>query len=163
MRRAGAQLVEHHLQPRQRTHARDQRDFVDRLGEKIVGAGFKAAHPVRRLVERRHHHDRQMHRCGIGLEAAADLETVHARHHDVEQNDVAAAVAAELQRLRAVGRGDRRRNIPPESRASSSLRLGSEIVDDEDARGHLRRPSYLSARKEFTVSRNFATEIGFER
>ena len=36
--RAHAQFVGHHLQPGQRTHARDQRDVGDRLGEEIVGA-----------------------------------------------------------------------------------------------------------------------------
>ena len=40
--RAHAQLVGHHLQPRERTHARDQRHVGDRLGEKIVGARFQA-------------------------------------------------------------------------------------------------------------------------
>ena len=92
-RDAGPQFVEHHLQPRQRAHAGDQRDFVDGLRQEVVGAGVEAAHAVGRLVERRHHHDRQMHRRGVGLEASADFESVHARHHDVEQHDVAAPFA----------------------------------------------------------------------
>ncbi len=61
--RAHAQLVGHHLQPRQRAHARNQHDVGNRLGEKIVGAGLKPAHPVGRIVERRdHHHRNEMRR-----------------------------------------------------------------------------------------------------
>ena len=40
----------------------------------------------------------------IGLEPAAHLEAVHARHHHVEQHDVAFAALADGDRVRPVGR-----------------------------------------------------------
>ena len=67
-----------------------RRDVVDRLGEEIVGAGLEPLHLVRRLVERRDHDHRHVHGPGRALDAAADLEAVHARHHDVEQHHVDA-------------------------------------------------------------------------
>ena len=60
--RAHAQFVGHHFQPRQRAHARDQRNIGHRLGEEIVGAGFQPAHAVGRLVERGDHHHRDVMR-----------------------------------------------------------------------------------------------------
>ena len=93
--RALAQFVDQRLQPRQRAHARDQRQIVDRLGEKFVGAGFQPAHAVGRLVERRHHHHRDM--AGLGcLQPPADLEAVDVRHHDVEQNQVALGALPQI-------------------------------------------------------------------
>ncbi len=44
---ATAQLVGHHLQPRQRAHAGEISAIVgDRLGQKIVGAGLEARSAV---------------------------------------------------------------------------------------------------------------------
>jgi hypothetical protein len=53
--RAHAQLVGHHLEPHQRADPGDQHEVGRRLGEKIVGAGVEATHPVARLVERGDH------------------------------------------------------------------------------------------------------------
>ena len=58
-------------------------------------------HAVGRLVERGHHHDRNMVGRRVGLEPAADLEAVHVRHHHVEQHDVAFGALADRQRLGA--------------------------------------------------------------
>ena len=87
-RLAHAQFVGHHLQAHKAAHAREQRGIVHRLGEKIVGARVQAGDAVGRLVQRGHHHHRHMGGLGIGLDAAADFEAVHARHHHVEQNDI---------------------------------------------------------------------------
>ena len=94
-----AQFVGDHFEPRQRAHARDQRQFGDRLGQKIVGARFEAAHAVGRLVERGHHDDRNVVRRRIGLEPPAHFEAVHVGHHDVEQDEVAFGALADRQRL----------------------------------------------------------------
>ncbi len=130
-----AQFVDHHLEPGQRTDARDQRDLVDRLGEEIVGAGFQPAHAVRRLVERGDHDDRQVRGRELALQPAADLEAVHARHHDVEQDDVAQPLLADRDRVRAVGRGEDVEIFRGEARLEQ-LDVGKDVVDDEDARGH---------------------------
>ena len=110
---AHAQLVGHHLQPRQRTHPRDQHDVGHRFGQEIVGAGLKAAHAVGRAVQRRHHDHRNEMRRRIGLQPAANLKTVDVGHHHVEQDDVAFGAGADLQRLGAVGRGAAHRNTRP--------------------------------------------------
>ena len=92
---AGAQLVGHRLETHQAPHAREQRGVVDGLGQEIVGAGIEPLHAVARLVERRHHDDRNMSGHGRVLEPPAHLEAVHAGHHHVEQDDVAQALLAE--------------------------------------------------------------------
>ncbi len=92
--RAHAQFVGDHLQARQRADARNQRHVSDRLGEEIVGAGFQAAHTVGRLIERGDHDHGNVMRRRIGLQPPADLEPVHVRHHDVEQDDIALSALA---------------------------------------------------------------------
>ena len=96
---AHTQLVGHHLEPRQRADTRDQNDVGDRLGEEIVSTGLKTAHAVGRAVERGDHDNGNEVRRWICFQAAADLKTVHVRHHDVEQHDVALAAPADLERF----------------------------------------------------------------
>ncbi len=50
--RRGAQFIDRKLEPSERANAGDQRDFVDRLGQEIVSAGFETAHAIGRPVER---------------------------------------------------------------------------------------------------------------
>ena len=132
---AHAQLVGHHLQPRQRTHARDQHDVGDRLGQEIVGAGFQAAHAVGRAVERGHHHHGNEMRRRIGFQPAANLKAVHVGHHDVEQDDVAFGARADLQRLGAVAGGQHVKIFRRQARFQQ-LYVGGNIVDDQNTRRH---------------------------
>ena len=83
-----APFLHHPPQPHQRAHAGEERDVVDRLGQEIVGAGLEAAQPVGDVRQRRHHDDRNVGGARVGLQPAAYLEPVHARHHHVEQDDV---------------------------------------------------------------------------
>ena len=138
--RAHAQLVGHQFEARKRTHARDQRHVGDRLGEEIVGPGLEAAHPIGRLVERGDHHHRDVVRRQPGLEAAADLEAVHVRHHHVEQHDVALRALADRERLRAAHGGEDVEIFGGEPRLQQ-LDVGRHVVDDENAGGH--RPRLL--------------------
>ncbi len=132
---AHAQLVGHHLQTCQRTDPRDQHHVRYRFGQEIVGAGLEPAHAVGRAVQRRHHHHRNEMGCRVGLQPAADLKTVHVRHHDVEQDDVALGTRADIQRLRAVGR---RHDVEIFRRQPrfQQLDVGGDIVDDQNTRGH---------------------------
>ena len=43
---------------------------------------------------------------GVGLDRLGELEAVHARHLDVEQDDVGRLLVQQLQRVDAVLRGD---------------------------------------------------------
>lgn len=81
-------LVHHHLEAHQRAGAREQRQIVHRLGEEIVGTAFQRLDPVGDLGKRRHHDHRNVRGVRIGLDPAADVEAIHLRHHDVEQDDV---------------------------------------------------------------------------
>ena len=105
-RLAHAQFVGHQLQAYQAAHAGEQRRIVHRLGKEIVGARIEPGDAVAGLVQRGHHHHRDMGRLGIALDAAGDFKTVHARHHHVEQNDVGVALFHFGERFNAVERGD---------------------------------------------------------
>ena len=103
---AQLQLVQHHFQPQQRAEAGEQRLVLDRLGEEIIGAGLEPAHPVLLLAQGGDHDDRNMGGLGRLPEPTADLEAVHARHHDVEQHDVGALGLHLVERFLAALGGD---------------------------------------------------------
>ncbi|MET4846215.1 hypothetical protein ABIF62_006710 [Bradyrhizobium japonicum] len=157
---AHAQLVGHHLQPRQRAHARDQHDVGDRLGEEIVGAGFQPAIAVGGAVERGDHHDGNVVRRRIGLETAADFKAVHVGHHHVEQDDVAFGAAGQRQRLGAV-RGGHHVEIFGGQASFEEFDVGGNVIDNQDTRGHFELTSYPIKRR--TVSMNLPTEIGLDK
>ena len=138
-RGAQPELVGQHLQPHQAPHPRHQLQVVDRLGQEIVGAGFKPADAVRHVIERGNHHDRDMRGRRIALQPPADLETVHVGHHHVEQHDVDLAVLAGLQRVGAVA-GGQHLEIFGEQPDLEQLHIGRNVVDDEDACGHQASP-----------------------
>jgi len=128
-------LVGEHLEPRQIFHARDQRDIVDRLGEKIVGTRLKSLHAVRRLVERVDDDHGNMLRARIRLQPAADLEAVHARHHHIEQDYVGPLPRTDMQRFRTVPCGAHFEILGRQPRFEQ-LHIGFDVVDDEYACGH---------------------------
>jgi hypothetical protein len=108
-----------------------------RLGEKIVGARFQPSHPVGGLVERRHHHHRDMMRARARFEPAADSRSVRFRHH-VEQHDLAFGALADRERLvplMAVSTS----KYSADRRASGASR-GGNVVNDKDTGGHQNSP-----------------------
>ncbi len=105
------------------------------LVRKVVGARLQPAHAVGGLVERGHHDHRQMERFGIALEPAADLEPVHARHHHVQQYEVAFAAFADFQRLLAVGGGDHVEIFRRQPRFEQ-LEVRNDVVNHQNAGGH---------------------------
>jgi hypothetical protein len=132
---AQAPFVHHHLQADERTHAGKQRQFVDRLGEEIVGAGLEAAHAVLGLGQGRHHDDGNVHGPRIRLQALADLEAVHAGHHDVQQDDVGRIGGDRVKRSRAaVGRHDV--EVLGRKLGFQQPDVRRDIVDNQDARRH---------------------------
>ena len=74
---------------------------VDRLDDEVDGAEFEATCLVAGVVMRRDEDDGNVTRQRVGLELAANLEAIHARHHDVEQDQVGPVLAADLQGLGA--------------------------------------------------------------
>ena len=137
MRRLGAQaqFVAQSLEAQEAFHARDELQVVDRLGEEIVGASFQAAHTVGRLVERSHHDDRDMHGLGIGFQPLTDLEAIHARHHDVEKDEVDLGASAEIETGKTVG-GCEHVEIFGQQAGFEQLYVGGNVVDDQNASCH---------------------------
>ncbi len=154
---AHQQFVGHHFQPHERAHAREQSRVVDRLGEEIVGAGVETCDAVGRLVERRHHDDGHVRGFGIRLDAAADFEAVHARHHHVEEHDIGRLGGDAFERLFATVCGDDLEILGRQLRLEQ-LDVGEYVVNDENARCH----DPLQPRKRRTVSMKLTTEMGLE-
>jgi len=161
-------FVVEHLQPRQVFDAGDERDVVDGLGQKVIGAALEPLDLVGRLVERRHHDDRDMMGLGRRLDAAAGLEPVHARHHHVEKHDIDPFARQNIERfLAAVGR--QHFEILRLKPRFEQLHVGQDVIDDENSGGHIyclalrtKRQTLARPAKRWTVSRKVITEIGFE-
>ena len=106
-------------------------DQVERLADEILGAGLQRAQLVAGLGG--DHEDRKVAVGIVGLEAFHHLESVHAGHLQVEQDQVVAVLA--MQRadlLRIHGRGD----AGVAGLAQHLLEqadIGLLIVDDQDA------------------------------
>ena len=102
---AGAQhlrLASGALKPaKDRTDARLQLARAKGLGDIIIGTKLQAQHGVG-LLDARCQHD---HGCtGRSTVRFEKPDPVHARHHDVEDDQVRAHARGYLQRLDAVGR-----------------------------------------------------------
>ena len=83
------------------------------------------------LVERGDDHHRNEMRRRIGLQAAADLEAVHVRHHHVEQHDIAFAFAQIVQRLGAVRSRSCDIEILGRQPRFEQLHVGGNVVDNQ--------------------------------
>jgi hypothetical protein len=64
-----------------------------------------------------------------------DLESVHSRHHDVEEHDVDRLAGADVERLLSVGSGNHI-EILGEQPGLEQFQVGGDIVDDQNAGGH---------------------------
>jgi hypothetical protein len=70
------------------TGALDQQHPVPRLDEEIGGAGVVGGSHRLIAFEAGQHHHRQPRQRGVAADGAAHRESVGARHHGVDQNDV---------------------------------------------------------------------------
>ncbi len=105
----------------------------------VVGAGLKAPQPVGGLVERGDDDDGKLSGLRVLLQPPADLEPVHARHHDVEQHEIAEPARADGERLFAV-RGRHDLEIFGVEHRLEQLDVRRLVVDHEDAGGHQASP-----------------------
>jgi hypothetical protein len=119
----------------QAAHARKEGGIVDRFGEKVVGAGLEARDAIARLVESGDHDYGHMGGLGIVLDAPADLETVHARHHDVQKHDVWLVILDLGKSLQPAESGHDIEIFCGEL-GFEQLDVRKYVVDDEDPRGH---------------------------
>ena len=100
--KGGLKLVILLLDAEHAANARAQLDPADRLGKELVGAGLQPSHQVLLGVERGHENDRNGAEALVGLQPLADLEPVHARHHDVLQDQIRCEIGHLAQCLLAV-------------------------------------------------------------
>ena len=98
------QIVGETLQPHQRTDARVQLLGIDRLVEKVVGAGVEARQARLAFLLTADQHDGRQARLRIPLELGAHIETRDPRHHDVEQHEIGTLRLDDFERVAAVGR-----------------------------------------------------------
>ncbi len=134
-RLAHAKFVGHHLEADKAAHAREQRRIVDGFGQKIVGTRLETGDAVAGLVQSSDHHDGNMGGLGIGLDAAADFETVHAGHHYVQQHDIGDGLFHPGQAFQAVKRSDDFEIFRRQLRFQK-LYVGQDIVDDKNPGRH---------------------------
>jgi hypothetical protein len=105
--------------------------LVHGLGQEVIGTGLKALQAVGRLIQRRHHDDRQMRRLRRALEVLAHLETVHTRHHYIEQHDIAIAPFADRDGIRAIC-GSADVEILSRQPHFQKLDVRKQVINDQD-------------------------------
>ena len=113
-------------------HPRHYFARAERFDDIVVGAQLDADHPVDLLVAAGKEQDR---RVALAAQAAAHLQPVHARHGDVEDDEVGVVRRNLRQRRLSVARLDRRH-------ACFSQREGEQlpdvrvVIDDQDGARH---------------------------
>ncbi len=102
----------------------------ERLGQVVVRAQLQAEHPVEFGRLGGEHQDRR--RAALGAQRLADLQPVHARHHQVEHQQVGRRFELARQRLRAVANGRHlvagRAQVHHQQLADVGLVFGNEDV-----------------------------------
>ena len=98
----GAQIVYAH----ERRYASSELLAADRLGQEIVRAMIERPDLFLRRSESRQHHDRHPAALGRRLDPRAGLETVHSRHHHVEQDQGGGVLFEQLDRLETISADD---------------------------------------------------------
>ncbi len=76
----------------------------------------------------------------IGLQPLANIETVYAGHHDVEQDEIDLGAVADGERLQAVLRRQHVEIFGQQPRFEK-LHIRGNIVNHQDTRGHQSFPA----------------------
>lgn len=133
-------------------NSQPQQFGIHRLGDVIGDAEPDSACLVRRLGQRGDKDDRNPGRSRIGLQLAEHRIAVHARHFDVEQNQVGLVLPSrELERLLSARGGDNRIAVAQD--VHERMQILVRVIDDEDARafagdvGHDRLPQAVDCRR----------------
>ena len=71
-----------------RSHARQQRPVLERLGQIVVAAGVQSLDDISRIGFRGDKDDRNRPQRNVLLEHAHDADAIELRHHDVEQDQI---------------------------------------------------------------------------
>ena len=111
--------------------ARLDLDQIERLADEILGAGLQRAQLVAGL--RGEHDDRQIAVGVVRLQAFHHLEAVHARHLQVEQDQVVAVLAMQRADLVRIHRRGHARVAGLAQQLLEQADVGLLVVDDQDA------------------------------
>ena len=144
------------LEPQQIPHPNRELGTVDRLAQKLLGAGLEAAHPGVAIVERSDHDHGNVLGGGVRLDGFGQLVAVHPGHHDVEQDQVGRLALHHDERLFSAARGHQEKAFRAEHRLQQ-LAVVPLVVDDQHARlvvGNRRAPSHPWANRAAMVARN---------
>ncbi len=106
---------------------------VHRLGDVVVGTQLDRLGNAILLVDGRHHDHGQDRGAAVRPDQAQDLEPAHARHHDVEKDDVELVLIDQAQGCRAIFGHDCIVSAACQAACQHGA-IGLEVVDDQDAR-----------------------------
>src|SRR6185436_5256671 len=162
--RWGAGLLAEGAAAEEHAHARHQLAHREGLAEVVVGTELEAEHAVELLVLGGEEDDRQ--RLRDAADAATELEAVHARHEDVEDDEVGELLAEGVPgRLAVLPGGDLVAFAP--QRQADGLTDALFVVDDGDAAaashwvGNLpRRGGETHGRPQFEVANGVGSAAG---
>ena len=121
--------------PQHRANARGELARIERFSEIVVGAEFEADDPVDILLEGGEEDDGEF-RPAI-LEVAADIETRAVGEHDVEDDEIDAAVGEFLLAAPAVGRQRAAKALAFEIFAEKPADFGIVVDDENKRKSHL--------------------------
>ena len=155
------QLIPQALDPQQRADTGEQLGLMDGLGQEVVGPGVEAFHALLAGIERGHHHDRQHGGGRVLADRATHVVAAHARHHDVEQDEVRRVALDHAERLGAGGGGERGVAARGED-VGQQLDVAGRVVDDEDARRVVHAPLARRSSASRTAARKGRTLMGLD-
>ena len=108
-------------------------DQIERLADEILRAGLQRAQLVTRLG--REHDDREVAVGIVRLEALHHLESIHAGHLQIEQDQVVGVPAMQRADLLRIHRRGHAGVAGLAQQLLEQADIGLLIVDDQDARG----------------------------
>ena len=131
-RRCGARPAKHG------PHSGHELARVEGLGEIVVGAELEPDHFVHVFALGRQHDDGQARQIGSGADPSADLEAVHAREHEVEEDELGPALGERGETPGAV-RGHRHVDIVLAEIFRHEGAQAGVVVDEQrgDSVGHV--------------------------
>jgi hypothetical protein len=105
--------------------------LIEGLGDIVDTAGLESAQLLLGLTQGRQEYDRDGPGCRGGLEAAASLVAIPARHQDIEQNQVGATVIRLGEPIHPVA-GDQGLEAERVQFGDDGPKLDRLVIDDQD-------------------------------
>ena len=131
---AVAEILDRPLAGHVRADPRQRHGKIDRLGHVVVRAQSKRLDDVGALRSGRHHDHGKLGVGAVGANPAQDLESAHARHLDVQQDEIECQGLDERQRFRAIRR--HADDVATVAQAPGErVPVGFVVVDDQQRAG----------------------------